>query len=301
MTRLQVGTRGSDLALRQTRWVCDLLRGVHAGLEFEEVVIKTHGDLATGQPLDRDFPVGGFVSAIERALLERQIDFAVHSYKDLPTASTPGLMIAAVPVREVPHDVLVTHDPVTLPNLPRGMRIGTSSPRRAAQFRRLADVQIVPIRGNVPTRVAKVESGELDGVVLAAAGLKRLGLRPPHRIELPIDWFMPAPAQGALAVQVREGDAIAALLAVIEHRPSRSAVEAERAFLRNLHAGCHTPVGALAMVFDGTISLRGQLFSDDGSRMVEGGDSGDDPRTVGVRLADRLAQKLRESQSEPRP
>jgi len=136
---------------------------------------------------------------------------------------------------------------------------------------------------------------------LAAAGLKRLGLRPPHRIELPIDWFMPAPAQGALAVQVREGDAIAALLAVIEHRPSRSAVEAERAFLRNLHAGCHTPVGALAMVFDGTISLRGQLFSDDGSRMVEGGDSGDDPRTVGVRLADRLAQKLRESQSEPRP
>ena len=121
-------------------------------------------------------------------------------------------------------------------------------------------------------------------------------VRPPNPIDLPIDQFVPAPAQGALAVQVREGDATTALFAPIEHRPSRSAVEAERNFLRHLHAGCHTPVGALAMVFDGTISLRGQLFSDDGSRMVEGGDSGDDPGAVGA----RLARKLQESQSEPR-
>jgi hydroxymethylbilane synthase len=301
MTRLRVGTRGSDLALRQTRWVCDLLQAVHAGVELEEVVIKTHGDIATGQPLDTDFPVGGFVSAIEQALLDGRIDFAVHSYKDLPTAATAGLMIAAVPTREAPHDVLVTRDPVDLSNLPRGIRLGTSSPRRAAQMRRQGAVEIVPVRGNVPTRVAKVESGELDGVVLAAAGLKRLGLRPPNLIDLPLDWFVPAPAQGALAVQVREGDAIAALLAPIEHRPSRSAVETERSFLRNLHAGCHTPVGALAMVFDGTISLRGQLFSDDGSRMVEGGEIGDDPHTIGARLAENLARKLQESQSVPRP
>jgi hydroxymethylbilane synthase len=300
MTRLRAGTRGSDLALRQTRWVCDLLRGVHAGLEFEEVVIRTHGDIVTGQPLDTDFPVGGFVSAIEQALLERRIDFAVHSHKDLPTAATPGLMIAAVPVREVPNDVLVTRESVNLSNLPRGLRIGTSSPRRAAQFRRLADVRIIPIRGNVPTRVAKVESGELDGVVLAAAGLKRLDLHPPNLIDLPVDRFIPAPAQGALAVQVREGDATTALFAAIEHRPSRCAVEAERSFLRNLHAGCHTPVGALAMVLDGTISLRGQLFSDDGVHMVEGVETGDDPRTVGARLAEKLARKLRESQSAPR-
>jgi hydroxymethylbilane synthase len=296
MTRLRVGTRGSDLALRQTRWVCDLLRTVHSGLGFEEVVIKTHGDISTGQPLDTDFPVGGFVSAIEQALLDGRIDFAVHSYKDLPTAATPGLMIAAVPSREAPHDVLVTREPVVLLNLPRGIRLGTSSPRRAAQFRRLANVQIVPIRGNVPTRVAKVESGELDGVVLAAAGLKRLGLRPRNLIDLPLDWFMPAPAQGALAVQVREGDAIAALLAPIEHRPSRSAVEAERSFLRNINAGCHTPVGALATVSGSTITLRGQLFSDDGSRMVEGGEMGDDPHTIGARLAEELARKLQESQ-----
>jgi len=292
MTRLRVGTRGSDLALRQSRWACDLIRAFHAGVEFEEVVIKTHGDVATGQPLDTDFPVGGFVSAIEQALLENRIDFAVHSYKDLPTAATPGLMIAAVPAREAPHDVLVTRDPVDLYNLPRGIRLGTSSPRRAAQMRRQGEVEIVPIRGNVPTRIAQVGQGGFDGVVLAAAGLKRLGLRPPNLIDLPVERFMPAPAQGALAVQVRESDAIAAKLAPIEHQFSRSAAEAERSFLRNLHAGCHTPVGALAVIVDGTISLRGQLFSDDGSRLVEGGEMGDDPQTVGARLADRLARKL---------
>jgi len=292
MMRLRVGTRGSDLALRQTRWVCDLLRGIRTGVEFEEVVIKTHGDIATGQPLDTDFPVGGFVSAIEQALLDGRIDFAVHSYKDLPTAATPGLMIAAVPAREAPHDVLVTRDPVDLYNLPRGIRLGTSSPRRAAQMRRQGEVEIVPIRGNVPTRIAQVGQGGFDGVVLAAAGLKRLGLRPPNLIDLPVERFMPAPAQGALAVQVRESDAIAAKLAPIEHQFSRSAAEAERSFLRNLHAGCHTPVGALAVIVDGTISLRGQLFSDDGSRLVEGGEMGDDPQTVGARLADRLARKL---------
>lgn len=300
MTRLRVGTRGSDLALRQTRWVCNLVRSVHAGMEFEEIVIKTHGDIANSQPLDMDFPVGGFVSAIEQALLDGRIDFAVHSYKDLPTAATPGLMIAAVPTREAPHDVLVTREPVDLLNLPRGIRLGTSSPRRAAQFRRLADVRIVPIRGNVPTRVAKAESGEVDGVVLAAAGLKRLGLRPPNLIDLPVDRFVPAPAQGALAVQVREGEATATLFSAIEHLPSRSAVEAERNFLRNLHAGCHTPVGAWATVSGSMITLHGQLFSDDGLRMVEGVEAGDDPQPVGARLADHLAQQLQVGQSELR-
>jgi len=292
MTRLRVGTRGSDLALRQTRWVCDLLRVVQVGLEFEEVVIKTHGDIATGQPLDTDFPVGGFVSAIEQALLEKRIDFAVHSYKDLPTAATPGLMIAAVPTREAPHDVLVTREPVELPNLPRGIRLGTSSPRRAAQMRRQGEVEIVPIRGNVPSRISQVGKGGLDGVVLAAAGLRRLGLRPPNLIDLPIDRFVPAPAQGALAVQVREGDSTVTLLAVIEHNPARCAVEAERSFLRNLHAGCHTPVGALATVSGSTITLHGQLFSDDGLRMVEGVETGDEPQSVGARLAERLAREL---------
>jgi hydroxymethylbilane synthase len=225
-------------------------------------------------------------------LLDGHIDFAVHSYKDLPTAETPGLMIAAVPTREAPHDVLVTREPVDLSNLPRGMRLGTSSPRRAAQFRRLADVQIVPIRGNVPTRVAKVENGEVDGVILAAAGIKRLGLHPPHLIDLPLDRFVPAPAQGALAVEVREGESTATLLLAIEHSPSRSAVEAERSFLRHLHAGCHTPVGTLARLCGNTITLRGQLFSDNGLRMVEGVETGHDPDALGERLANRLRDLL---------
>jgi len=292
MTRLRVGTRGSDLALRQTRWVCELLRAVHTGLEFEVVVIKTHGDLASGQPLDTDFPVGGFVSAIEQALLEGRIDFAVHSYKDLPTAATSGVTIAAVPTREVPHDVLVTRHLVDLSNLPCGIRLGTSSPRRAAQFRRIADVQIVPIRGNVPTRIAKVGTDGFDGVVLAAAGLKRLGLQPQNLIDLPVDRFVPAPAQGALAIQVRKGDSKVTMIAEIEHDPSRCAVEAERSFLRNLYAGCHTPVGALATIKGSSIMLHGQLFSDDGLRMVEGVETGGDPQSVGACLADRLARKL---------
>ncbi len=291
MTRVRVGTRGSELALRQTRWVCGLLRQAHRDLEFEEIVIRTHGDIATGQPLDHDFPVGGFVSAIETALLEGRIDFAVHSYKDLPTAETDGLVIAAVPPREVPQDVLITRSEVELHSLPRGLRIGTSSPRRAAQLRRVAHVTIVPIRGNVPTRIAKVQS-EVDAVVLAAAGIRRLGLRPAHMIELPVDRFVPAPAQGALAVQTRIGEALAEQLVALEDAPSRLAVEAERSFLRSIHAGCHTPVGALATVRNDTISLHGQLFSDDGARMVEGTEASRDPHVLGESLANRLKREL---------
>ncbi len=291
MTRLRVGTRGSDLALRQTRWVCGLLRVSRPSLEFEEVIIKTHGDIASGQPLDHDFPVGGFVSAIEAALLEGRIDFAVHSYKDLPTAAISGLVIAAVPQREAAHDVLITREPVTLSALPRGMRIGTSSPRRAAQLRRFADVVIVPIRGNVPTRVAKVAQ-ELDGVVLAAAGIRRLGLAPPNVIDLPLAQFVPAPAQGALAVQTRDEGTLTIPLGGVDDPPSRAAVEAERSFLYHIHAGCHTPVGALATVADGLVSLHGQLFSDDALHMVEGRESGPDPNAVGESLAQQLKNDL---------
>jgi hydroxymethylbilane synthase len=291
MTLVRVGTRGSDLALRQTRWVCGLLQQAHPDLRFEEVVIRTHGDIAAGQPLDHDFPVGGFVSAIELALLERRIDLAIHSYKDLPTAETAGLSVAAVPRREAPHDVLITRDAVELTHLPSGLRVGTSSPRRAAQLRRVADVTIVPIRGNVPTRVAKVET-EVDGVILAAAGVRRLGLSPAHVIDLPVAQFVPAPAQGALAVQTRADDPLAERAAVIEDSSARRAVEAERGFLRNIHAGCHTPVGALATAYEGAISLHAQLFTDDAARMVEGVEVGSDPIAVGQRLAERLLREL---------
>ncbi|UCC31741.1 MAG: hydroxymethylbilane synthase [Phycisphaerales bacterium] len=295
MTRLRAGTRGSDLALWQTRWVCDRLRQAHPSVEIEEVIIKTHGDTATEQLFDANWPVGGFVGAIEQAMVGERIDFAVHSYKDLQTAVTAGLVIAAVPAREAVHDILVTRDPVDLDNIPSGFRLGTSSPRRAAQFRRIADVQIVPIRGNVPTRVAKIEREGLDGVVLAAAGVRRLDIKLPHAVDLPTDRFVPAPAQGALAVQTREQGAARALIAVLEDASARRTVTAERSFLRTINAGCHVPVGALAATDDNTLSLHAQLFSEDGNRMVEGIETGDDAGAVGIRLAERLLRELNET------
>ena len=292
MTRLRAGTRGSDLALWQTRWIIDRLRAAHPSLTVEEIIIKTHGDTATEQRFDADWPVGGFVGAIEQELASNRIDFAVHSYKDLQTAVTAGLTIAAVPVREIVQDVLVTRDDVSLNDLRPGFRLGTSSPRRAAQFRRLGEIEIVPVRGNVPTRIAKIERENLDGVVLAAAGLKRLGLEPPNRIDLPTDRFVPAPAQGALAIQTRADDPAEELIRVLDNEDARRTVETERTFLAAINAGCHVPVGALASLDGSTISLHAQLFSEDGERMAEAIESGNDPGQVGQRLAERLIREL---------
>jgi hydroxymethylbilane synthase len=258
-------------------------------IECEEVVIRTHGDEAATQPLDADFPPDGFVSAIEKALLRGDLHFAVHSYKDLPTSGTAGLTVAAVPAREVAHDVLISDEALDLDRFPGGLRVGTSSPRRAAQIRRVAEVSIVPMRGNVPTRIAKVETGELDAVIVAAAGVRRLGLSPVHMLDLPVDRFVPAPAQGALAVQCRDNDPLLATFRLLEHAPSRRLVEAEREFLRDLRAGCHTPVGAHAMLIDGRIRLHGQIYSEDGLRVVEGVARGDDPVQLGADLARRLS------------
>jgi hydroxymethylbilane synthase len=292
MTTLRVGTRGSDLARTQSGWVCDRLREANPGLTLDMKVISTHGDTATDVPFDAQWPVGSFVNAIEAALLAEEIDVAIHSYKDLPSVSPPGLVIAAVPVREVVHDVLVVGAPVELDDLPAGFRIGTSSPRRIAQFRRFGPVEIVPVRGNVPTRVGRVADGTADGVVLAAAGLRRLGLEPPHMIDLPTDRFLPPPAQGALAVQTRAGDVAEPFVAAIEDADARRAVAAERQFLIRVEAGCQTPLGALATVSGAAVELRAQLFSDDGAHVVEGAESGDDPVQVGDRLAVRLLAAL---------
>lgn len=295
MTTLRAGTRGSDLALWQTRWVIERLRAAHPSLVIEEVIIKTHGDVAVDQPFGGEgWPVGGFVGAIEKALAEERIDFAVHSYKDLQTAITSGLSVAAVPGREVVHDVLVTRKPVDLDHLPDGFRLGTSSPRRAAQFRRLAErIEIVAIRGNVATRIEKLERENLDGTVLAAAGMKRLGLSPPHRIDLPTDRFVPSPAQGALAIQVRDDSPAAGLVQVLDDADARRGVDAERSFLRTIGAGCHVPVGALAVLDGQGVTLRGQLFSDDGARLAEGTESGADSTIVGKTLAGRLMRELK--------
>lgn len=292
MPTLRVGTRGSDLALWQTNWVCDRLRAAHPGLVIEQVIIKTHGDLAVSQRFDSDWPVGGFVDAIEQTLKRNEVDFAVHSYKDMQTARTAGLVIAAIPEREVVNDVLVTRKPMALNDVGVGFRVGTSSPRRIAQFRRHGDVEIVALRGNVPTRVRKLETENLDGVVLAAAGLKRLGINPPHRIDLSTDRFVPAPAQGALAIQTREAGEARRIISALDHPVTRRRIDAERAFLAEINAGCHVPVGAYCKLVGDALRLHGQLFSEDYSRLAEAVEVGDDPVTVGTQLAQRLLREL---------
>jgi hydroxymethylbilane synthase len=244
---LRVGTRPSALALAQSGLVADRLRA--AGHPAELVPVSTHGDRSSA-PI-ATIGVGVFVSQLRDALAAGEVDVAVHSYKDLPTAPDPRLHLAAVPPREDPRDALVARDGLVLGALPSGARVGTGSPRRAAQLDALGlGLSVVPIRGNVDTRVGKVAAGELDAVVVAAAGLRRLG-RIAEATELldPLQ-MLPAPAQGALAVECRADDhALAALLAgVLDDAPTRAAVTAERAVLASLEAGCSAPVGALADV-----------------------------------------------------
>ncbi len=294
MNRLRIGTRGSDLARRQTEWVCRRLKEAHDSLSLDPIVIETHGDLAAEQTFGPGAPVGVFVGALEAALSDGRIDLAVHSLKDLQTEPTKGLIVAAIPTREAAHDVLLTRERLALRDLPPGARVGTSSPRRAAQMRREFDVEIVPLRGNVPTRITKMGREGLDGIVLAAAGLNRLGIVHPHVIALPVERFVPAPGQGALAIQGREGSTAVGLAAVLDDPLTRRAVSAERQFLHNLGAGCHTPAGAYATATAATVTLLGQLFSEDGVRCVTGTEEGRDPVGVGVNLADRLRRQLAE-------
>jgi len=291
---IRLGTRGSDLALTQARWFCDCLRKAHPGLEIEEIIIKTHGDTAQQAAFDANWPVGSFVNAIEQALLEKRVDFAVHSFKDLQTEETPGLTIAAVPGREDVHDVLLSKNAIDdVHALKNGFRVGTSSPRRRAQMRRLLpSVEIEPIRGNVPTRIEKIETQDLDGVILAAAGLKRLGISYPNVTPLPIDIFVPSPAQGALAIQTRCHTEAEQLVAVLDDAKIHEAVRAERSFLNAIGAGCHTPAGAYGQMIDGTIHLHAQLFSDDESVMVECKKESKNALQLGKDCAEELLRNL---------
>ncbi|MFJ8960651.1 hydroxymethylbilane synthase [Lentzea sp. NPDC102401] len=250
MTRtLRIGTRGSALALAQTGTVAEALKA--AGAQVEIVVIKTPGDLSDA-PIAQ-IGIGVFTSALRDALANGEIDVAVHSYKDLPTAPDPRLTLAAVPQREDPRDALVARDGLTLGELPQGSTVGTGSPRRAAQLEALGlGLDIVPLRGNVDTRIGKVRNGELDAVVLARAGIARLGRTSEITENLEPIQMLPAPAQGALAVECRVDDVDAEHLiqSTLDDSASRAAVTAERAMLAALEAGCSAPVGALADVVE---------------------------------------------------
>jgi hydroxymethylbilane synthase len=291
---LSLGTRGSALALAQSGQVAATVIA-ELGRQVELVTVQTAGDVSSAA-IAQIGGTGVFVTALRDALLAGEVDLAVHSYKDLPTAAAPGLVIAAVPLREDPRDVLVARDGLTLGELPAGARIGTGSPRRTAQILGLGlGHEVVPIRGNVDTRIGKVRAGELDAVVLARAGLQRLG-RVDEATEV-IDplTMLPAPAQGALALECRADDEeLVALLAALDDEDSRVAVSAERALLAALEAGCTAPVGALAQVAEGDdgaeIYLRGLVAAVDGTDAVRLSATG--PTSEAAEVGRRLAAEL---------
>lgn len=295
-TVLRLGTRASALATTQSGLVADLIRQ-RLGREVELVTITTEGDV-NAAPLATLGGTGVFVSALREALLRGEVDVAVHSLKDLPTAPADGIALAAVPTREDPRDVVVARDGLTLGELPQGSRVGTGSPRRAAQLEALGlGLDVSGVRGNVDTRIGKVASGEYDAVLLARAGLARLGRLDDATEVLDPLQMLPAPGQGALAIECRTDDTdLVAGLAALDDPATRAAVTAERAVLATLEAGCSAPLGALAEVVEGEngdeLWVRAVALSHDGGLSVRMSATGPvaDAAGVGHRLAsDMLA------------
>jgi hydroxymethylbilane synthase len=292
---LRLATRGSALALAQSRLVVEGLQAAWPELRVELVTVVTEGDRRRDVPAASLGGKGIFTAAVQQAVLDGRADLAVHSAKDLPAAQVPGLVLAAVPRRADPRDVLVGRSRLTaLDDLGPGARVGTGSPRRVALLHWLRpDLELVPIRGNVDSRFRRVHGGELDAVVLAAAGLRRLGLVAGEAaVPLDPEVFIPAPGQGTLAVEAREDDTRAlGLLSALTHRPSRVALRAERSFLRRLGGSCTLPAGALARPTDaGPLEIQGFLSGLDGKGLVRERLRGpaDDPEGLGRALADRL-------------
>ncbi|MEY2229999.1 MULTISPECIES: hydroxymethylbilane synthase [Streptomyces] len=303
---LRLGTRRSKLAMSQSGHVADAVRAV-TGRAVELVEITTYGDVSR-EHLSQIGGTGVFVTALRDALLRGEVDFAVHSLKDLPTAQPDDLVIAAMPRREDPRDALVARDGLTFEQLPDGARIGTGSPRRTAQLNHLAlslgkRIETVPIRGNVDTRIGFVHDGELDAVVLAAAGLNRIGRGAEATDLLSVDGVLPAPGQGALAVECLASDTdLIAALGQLDDPHTRAAVTAERSLLAALEAGCSAPVGAFAdLLADGEIvnemRLRGVVGTLDGTTLVQLSTTGpvpqsyDEAMALGRELADEMLAK----------
>jgi len=296
MTAVRIGTRGSLLATTQSELVAALVRD-RLGRDTELVEISTEGDRSqsVGTPLEQAGGTGVFVSALREALLRGEVDVAVHSLKDLPTAAADGIALAAVPPREDPRDVVVARDGLTLGELPVGSKVGTGSPRRVAQLHALGlGLDVVGVRGNVDTRIGKVHSGEYDAVLLARAGLARIGrLEEVTEVLDPLQ-MLPAPGQGALALECRADDGLLEALRQLDDRASHAAVEAERAVLATLEGGCSAPIGALAELVEGEdgeeLWVRAVALSRDGALSVRMSATGDpnDAAGVGSRLAKEM-------------
>ena len=294
---LVIGTRGSPLALAQAKHVRDCLAAAHAlaaeGVELE--VIRTSGDMIRDRPLAEAGGKGLFTKEIEEALIAGAIDLAVHSAKDMPTILPPGLVIAAVLPREDARDVFISRKAKTLAELPGGASVGTASLRRQALVKRLrGDLAVVPLRGNVETRLRKLAAGEVDAIVLALAGLNRLGLADAATTVIPVDDFLPAVGQGIIAIEARGDDERAlALLAAVNHADTAAALTAERAFLAVLEGSCRTPIAGHATVAAGRLRFHGLIAKPDGSDVLETQRQG----AVGdaVRLGAEAARELKQS------
>jgi hydroxymethylbilane synthase len=289
---LRIGTRGSKLALAQSAWVRDRIKERFHDMGVDLVKIKTKGDKILDSPLSKIGGKGLFVKEIEDALLDGRVDLAVHSMKDVPAEIPEGLTLSVFPEREDPRDALVSMTYASISELPKGSTVGTSSLRRAAQLLyRRPDLHMVPMRGNVDTRIRKLESGEIQAIILATAGLRRLGLSGKISLMIPIEELLPAIGQGALGLELRSGDdEITNRLSFLNHEPTELTVRAERAFLKELEGGCQVPIAAHSRLEGDRLILQGMVAELDGSRIIREQMRGskDDPETLGVTLAQRL-------------
>lgn len=292
---LRIGTRGSKLALWQAGWVRDRILEHHPDAEVELEIIRTSGDKILDVPLARVGGKGLFVKEIEEALLDGRIHMAVHSMKDMPGSIPEGLCIAAIPEREIPWDVLIAREATSPDELPQGAKVGTSSLRRASQLKHFRpDFEILPLRGNIDTRIKKLSTESLDAVVLAAAGVKRLGYMEQVTANLEPAIVLPAVGQGALCIEAGQNDEfIGRLLAEIHHRETACTVFAERSFLHRLEGGCQVPIAAFATLSGDKLELEGLVAETDGSVMIRDRVTGpaDDPGALGTVLAERLIKR----------
>jgi hydroxymethylbilane synthase len=292
---IKIGTRGSKLALWQSSWVKTVLENQIPSIPIELVIIKTEGDKILDVPLAKVGGKGLFVKEIEQALFARRIDIAVHSMKDMPADIPQGLSIGAIPERENPADVFISRTGVRFNELAAGSIIGTSSLRRSAQLRHARpDIVIRPIRGNLDTRLKKLESENFDALVLAAAGVKRLNFE--HKIAEHLDpeIVLPAIGQGALCIEIRKDDAtIGPLVAPLDHAPTRTTVAGERAFLNRLQGGCQVPIAGHGRISGNRFTLTGLVAEVDGTRLIKGVKSGplDSPEATGIELAEELLSR----------
>ena len=302
MTRLRIGTRGSSLALWQANHIADRLAQLH-GVETEIIRIRTSGDRMQSAPVAQINEIIGaesggkgiFIKELEDALLANTVDLAVHSMKDVPTDTPAGLAFPAITRREDPRDCLISRNGRSLKGLPNSARVGTSSLRRQAQLRHhRPDMDVLDLRGNVDTRMKKLDAGEFDAVVLAMAGVNRLGLASRVTQVLGEDFMLPAVGQGALGIETRADDAeTQRLVASLDDTDSRVCVTAERALLRTLHGGCQIPLGALAVLRGGELHLEAGVFSVSGAECVRTSENGppEDAEEIGIRLAETLLEE----------